>query len=57
MVFNIEPGANLVLQMDHPECEQAPFPLVSEGRTYTGKTIVNAAEPGDFNSAVVLFFK
>ncbi len=54
VVFNVEPGAELVLRVDHPTCTQVPFPYERDGRTYTGRVDIRAIDPGSFNSALVL---
>jgi hypothetical protein len=57
VVYNVAPGSHLDVRVDHPTCKQVAFPLVDEGRTYTGQTTINAAEPGDYSSALVLFLE
>ena len=57
VIYDVAPGSQLRLQVNHPTCKQASFPLVDQGRTYTGQTTINAAEPGDYSSAVVLFLQ
>jgi hypothetical protein len=54
VVYDVEPGAQLVLQVNHPTCKQVPFPYMRDGRTYTGKVDIRAINPGNFNSALVL---
>lgn len=54
VVFDVEPGAELVLRVDHPTCTQVPFPYQREGRTYSGKVDIRPIDPGSFNSALVL---
>ena len=57
VIYDITPGSQLKLQVVHPTCKLVPFPLLAEGRTYTGQTIINGAEPGDTSSALVLFLE
>lgn len=57
VVYNIDVGADLVVQIDHPTCEQVAFPATYGGKTFTGKVRTQAAEPGDSNSALVIVMK
>ena len=57
VIYDVAPGSQLKLQVNHPTCKQVSFPFVDQGRTYTGQTTINAAEPGDYSSAVVLFLQ
>jgi hypothetical protein len=54
VISDVDPGADLVLQIDHPTCTQVPFPYTREGRTYTGKVPISPALPGEYNSALVV---
>jgi hypothetical protein len=54
VVFNLEPGAELEIQMSHPTCTLAPSGTAYNGAAYDGLAPTVAAEPGDNNSAVVL---
>jgi hypothetical protein len=57
VVYDIALGENLTVSMTHPTCTQAPFPFTYGGRTYTGVVPMMAAEPGDYNSAMVLMLE
>jgi hypothetical protein len=57
IVYNIPLGSDVVVRIDHPTCKQTPFPFDYEGRTYTGKVQMNAVEPGDNNSALVVLLE
>lgn len=57
VVFNIEEGAELSVQMTHPTCKPAPLPFTYDGKTYTGKVPTRAAEPGDYNAALVMMLE
>lgn len=51
-IYNVEPGAQLQIQISHPTCTMAPMPLTIHGETLTGQAVTKAAEPGDYNSAL-----
>jgi hypothetical protein len=53
-IFNVTPGADLEVQVNHPTCHQAPFPVTSNGAQLTGQVTTMASEPGDNNSALVV---
>jgi hypothetical protein len=57
VVYNVQPGAALDIQITHPKCKQAAFPFTYQGRTYTGQVRTLATEPGDNNSAMVLMLE
>jgi hypothetical protein len=57
VIFNVAVGADLSVQMNHPTCKQVPFPYTYKGKTLTGKLATHAAEPGDYNSALVLMLE
>ena len=54
VISNIDVGAELVVQIDHPTCKQAPFPTTYAGKTFSGHVRTEAAEPGDINAALVI---
>jgi len=54
-IYDVAPGAPLKLQVSHPTCHQAPFPVsTGAGATLTGTVTTRASEPGDYNSAIVV---
>jgi hypothetical protein len=57
VVYDVPPGATLSLSVSHPTCTQALFPFTYAGRTYTGNVPIQATEPGDYNSALVLMLE
>jgi len=57
VVYNIDVGSELAVQIDHPTCKQVPFPATYAGKTYSGKVRTAAAEPGDTNAALVILME
>jgi hypothetical protein len=57
VVYDVDPGATLSLQVSHPTCTQAPFPVTYGGREYAGTVRLQPAEPGGVNSALVFFLQ
>jgi hypothetical protein len=54
VIYNVTPGAELQLTVNHPTCTVAPSNTPLAGLTLTGKVTTVAAEPGDNNSSLVL---
>jgi hypothetical protein len=54
VVFNLEPGAELEVQMSHPTCTLAPKGTAYKGTVYDGVATTLPAEPGDHNAVLVL---
>lgn len=54
VVYNVDVGADVVVEISHPTCKQVAFPSTFAGKTYTGKVRTQAAEPGDTNAALVI---
>lgn len=54
VAYNIDVGAELVVEITHPTCKQVAYPVTYAGKTYSGKVRTQAAEPGDLNSALVI---
>lgn len=57
VVYNIDVGADLVVEITHPTCKQVSFPATYAGKTYSGKVRTAAAEPGDANAAMVILME
>ena len=57
VVYNVAVGADLRVAVTHPTCTQAPFPFTYNGKTYTGNVPTKAAEPGDYNSALLVMLQ
>ena len=53
-IYDLAPGAQITIQVSHPTCHQAPYPLTNAGGTFSGQLTTKAAEPGDNNSAMVI---
>jgi hypothetical protein len=56
-IFDVPPGSEITMQVSHPTCKQAPFPVTYTGQTLNGKVATLAAEPGDNNSALLVVLK
>jgi hypothetical protein len=54
VVYNIPLDAELTVAVTHPTCTQAPFPAAQGGKTLSSHVRLQAAEPDDVNSALVL---
>jgi len=54
VVFNIEPGSELEVEMSHPTCKLSPKGTAYNGAVYDGVAQTVAAEPGDHNGVLVL---
>lgn len=54
VLFNLEPGADIEVEMNHPTCKLAPKGTSYDGAIYDGVARTVAAEPGDNNAALVL---
>ena len=54
VLFNLEPGADIEVEMSHPTCKLAPKGTAYNGAVYDGVAKTVAAEPGDNNEALVL---
>jgi hypothetical protein len=54
VIYNVTPGADVTLQIDHPTCKVAPSPAVAGGPTFTGKVRTVAAQPDNVNAALVV---
>jgi hypothetical protein len=54
VVFNLPPGANLDVTIQHPTCAQLPPGTTVHGATLTGQVKTLATEPGDNNSSLVI---
>jgi hypothetical protein len=57
VISDIDVGADLVVQIDHPTCQQMAFPSTYAGKTYSGNVRTEAAEPGDINAALVILME
>lgn len=53
VVYDVPPGEVPVITITHPSCTQMPASATIAGQIFDGKVITKAAEPGDFNSALV----
>ena len=53
-IYNLTPGVPLTVQVNHPTCQQVPYPAAYGGGTLTGQVPTKAAEPGDNNTAMVI---
>jgi hypothetical protein len=53
-IYDVSPGADLQLTVSHPTCKQAPWPATLTGAAFDGKVTTKAAEPGDYNSGLVV---
>jgi len=53
VVWNVPPGENVVAEIHHPTCTQAPAGTVHDGAIFTGRTKTLAMEPGDNTSALL----
>jgi hypothetical protein len=54
VLFNVEPGADIEVEMNHPTCKLAPKGTAYNGAIYDGVATTVATEPGDHNEALVL---
>jgi hypothetical protein len=54
VVYNVNPGDPVAVELTHPTCKIAAFPSTFDTRTYSGRVRTVGAEPGDVNSALVL---
>jgi hypothetical protein len=57
VVYNVSPGADVQIAVNHPSCAMVPFPATYSGRTYSGHVRTVAAEPGDYNTAMVVLMQ
>jgi hypothetical protein len=53
-VYNVDPTADIVFQLSHPTCTQAPFPVTDGTQTLTGKVTLEA---GNANSVFIMYLK
>ena len=53
-VYNVPPGQQIDVQIDHPSCKQIAFPAKVGGTTYTGRVTVEA---GDANSVLIYYLQ
>jgi hypothetical protein len=54
-IYDVTPGVPITVQVSHPSCHQAPFPVsMGSGARLTGTVTTKASEPGDFSSAIVV---
>lgn len=53
-VYDVPPGADLEITLDHPTCKLAPAGTKLDGASFTGHVQTAASEPGDNNSSLVL---
>jgi hypothetical protein len=53
VVYNVPPGAQIDLTINHPTCHQASRDTATNGMLLTGHVVTEATEPGDVNSSLV----
>ena len=53
-LFDLAPGAPVTVQITHPTCTQAPYPVAFGGGSLTGTLATEACEPGDENAAMIV---
>jgi hypothetical protein len=56
-IYDIDPGGTLAFQVVHPTCKQAEFPATFHGGSFTGQAPLKPTEPGDYNSAIVVWLE
>jgi hypothetical protein len=54
LVFNVPPGEDVTIALNHPTCTLAPADTNVNGAVFTGHVTTAAAEPGDHNSSLTL---
>jgi hypothetical protein len=54
VVYDVPPGAYPVVTIGHPTCTAVPDGTVVNGQILDGHVKTQAAEPGDYNSAMVI---
>ena len=53
LVYNVPPGEDITIQLNHPTCKLAPADTTIHGAIFTGHVQTAACEPGDNNSDLV----
>lgn len=55
LIYNVPPGSDFDIQVDHPTCKMVPFPATRpDGTTFSGKVTTKPMQPGDNNSALAV---
>jgi hypothetical protein len=54
VIFNLEPGADVDVTINHPTCTPAPRGTVIKGLAFTGKVQTPAIDPGNNNSSLAM---
>jgi hypothetical protein len=53
VVYNVPPGSDLQISINHPSCKQVATGAPLDGATYSGRVKTLASEPGDYTSSLV----